>query len=554
MIDLSKDQKIILKNLFEQKKFSEFELAIENLGNFEDLPQFLIMGYAGSKVNNPESTKKDFLKSAILFEKIYSKNQSNLEALYNLIISSIKAETSELVINHLDKRYQVDDSDPKIIEGLARIHLFLGNMDLAVFYFKKLIKLNSKSIIDGGRLSLLASMNYPSGINQEEYYKTCHDLNYQFRNYQKAEEFNANYTNKKIKIGFLSGDLRKHSINFFLRDLINKIDKKKFEIIAFSNLEVSRHDGVTGYYIKNFDEWYDVFGQPDNELTRLVRSKNLDFLIDLSGFTFENRINILAARCAKIQISWMGYNNSIGIDNMDYLFTDPHLIKKNEINLYKEKLLFLPNIWNAMSTPDLMPEVNNLPFKKNKIFRFGSFNNFKKISNQVVEVWSDILNLGDCEIYLKNSGGYNKDIYDNLINKFKKKKVNLKKIIFLKRASENEFLKDYNKIDVALDTFPYPGVTTSFQSYLMGVPVLTMKGFNFNSRCGESINKNLGMNKFIAENSQDYINKAISLLKNDKLSNLRTSLRKKALNSKLFDTEKFTKNFCDILLDLLKSY
>ena len=113
-------------------------------------------------------------------------------------------------------------------------------------------------------------------------------------------------------------------------------------------------------------------------------------------------------------------------------------------------------------------------------------------------------------------------------------------------------MKDYYKIDLALDTFPYTGVTTSFQSYLMGVPVLTLKGFNMNSRCGESINKNLGLEEFIARDINEYINKAIMFQDRKKLSNLRVSLREKVINSPLFDTDKFTKNFSDILIKLIK--
>ena len=123
--------------------------------------------------------------------------------------------------------------------------------------------------------------------------------------------------------------------------------------------------------------------------------------------------------------------------------------------------------------------------------------------------------------------------------------------IFLNKTKSDEFMKDYYKIDLALDTFPYTGVTTSFQSYLMGVPVLTLKGFNMNSRCGESINKNLGLEEFIASDINEYINKAIIFQDRKKLSNLRVSLREKVINSPLFDTDKFTKNFSDILIKLI---
>ena len=552
-IDLNRDQKNKLKRLFEQKNYSKFELLVEKIGDLNNLPNYLLMAYAGSKVMNPASKKEDYLKSAIIFEKIYSGDKSNLEALYNLILSSLKAEVAKYALPHLNDRYKLKDNDQKIIEGLARIHFFLGNLDLSVKFFKELISQNSSSTIDGGRLTYLACMNYPSGITQKDYFTEASKLGETFNKYSKFKEYpKKDFKNDKIKIGFLSGDFRQHSVNFFLKDVISKINKDEFHLVALSNLEVNRHhEEVTGFYKKNFDEWFDIIDTKDEDLITLVRSLNLDILIDLNGFTYGNRVNILAARSARVQIGWCGYNNSLGIDNMDYIIADKNLIKKSEQSLYKEKIIYLPNIWNAMTKPENLPKVNELPYKTSKIFSYGSFNSFKKISNDTVKVWSKILNNSNSQLYLKNSQGYNKEVYENLKSKFEKNGVDLNKIIFLKKSDINIFLKDYNKIDLALDTFPYTGVTTSFQSYLMGVPVLSLSGHNFNSRCGESININLGMDEFIATNHEDYYNKSIFFQNKDKLSQLRLSLREKVLNSTLFDTDNFTNNLSTIFKEVL---
>jgi protein O-GlcNAc transferase len=554
IIDLKQDQKIKLKRLFEKKNYSKFENQVEKLGSIEDLPIYLRMGYAGSKVLNPNSKKDDFLNATIIFEKIYSKDKSNLEALYNLILSSLKSEICSYVLPHLLDFYKKNKKNPKIVEGLARVYFQLDNMDLSVKFFKKLIDLNPISTIDGGRLTYLASMNYPSNINQKDYYNECIKLGDAFEKYSKFQTYVDNTSlNKKVKIGFLSGDFRDHSVNFFLKDIIKKIDKKKFFIIGLSNLELKRHhEVITKFYQNQFNEWHNIIDYNDEKLVKFVRSLNLDVLIDLNGFTFGNRLNIFAARSAKKQISWCGYNNSLGIKNMDYLIADKNLIKKNEKKYYKEKIIYMPKIWNAMSKPENLPEINDLPFKKSDIFRFGSFNSFKKISDDVIKVWSKIINNSNCELYLKNSGGYNKEIYDNLLMRFKNENADTKKIIFLKKSKNTEFMKDYYKIDLALDTFPYTGVTTSFQSYLMGVPVLTLKGFNLNSRCGESINANLGLNDFIGENHNDYYKKSIVLQDKKKLSNLRSSLRKKVLGSSLFDTDNFTKDISNVFEKILK--
>ena len=552
-IDLNRDQKIKLKRLFEQKNYSKFESFVEKLGSLADLPKYLLMGYAGSKVLNPNSKKDDYLKSIIIFEKIYSKDKSNLEAFYNLILSSIKAEVASYVLPHLNDKYRLKEKDLKVVEGLARVHFFLGNLDLSVKFFKELISLNPSSTIDGGRLTYLACMNYPSGITQKDYFTEASKLGETFNKYSKFKEYpKKDFKNDKIKIGFLSGDFRQHSVNFFLKDVISKINKDEFHLVALSNLEIDRHHKeITGFYKKNFDEWFDIIDTKDEDLIALVRSLNLDILIDLNGFTYGNRVNILAARSAKVQIGWCGYNNSLGIDNMDYIIADKNLIKKTEESLYKEKIIYLPNIWNAMTKPENLPKVNELPYQTSKIFSFGSFNSFKKISNDTVKVWSKILNNSNSQLYLKNSQGYNKEVYENLKSKFEKNGVDLNKIIFLKKSDVNIFLKDYNKIDLALDTFPYTGVTTSFQSYLMGVPVLSLSGHNFNSRCGESINKNLGMDEFIATDCEDYYNKSIFFQNKDKLSQLRLSLREKVLNSTLFDTDNFTDDLSIIFKKVL---
>ena len=220
MVDLNQDQKKKLKRLFENKNYSKFESQLEKLGSIENLPIYLKMGYAGSKVLNPNSKKDDFINASIIFEKIYLKDKSNLEALYNLILSSLKAEVCHYVLPHLLEFYERNKKDPKIVEGLARTYFQLDNMDLSVKFFKKLVDLNPISTIDGGRLTYLASMNYPSGITQKNYFEEANKLGETFSKYSKFTKYTKkNFKNDKIKIGFLSGDFRQHSVNLFLKDV-----------------------------------------------------------------------------------------------------------------------------------------------------------------------------------------------------------------------------------------------------------------------------------------------------------------------------------------------
>ena len=209
-----------------------------------------------------------------------------------------------------------------------------------------------------------------------------------------------------------------------------------------------------------------------------------------------------------------------------------------------------------MSKQKNLPNINNLPAKQNSIFTFGSFNNFAKLSDETIKLWSKILNNTNSRLILKTGSKTSALTFKNILKKFNKHDVQENKILILnKNSSRKEHLSEYNNIDIALDPFPFPGVTTTFEAITMGVPVLTMRGSNFNSRCGESINLNVGMGEFIAADEQDYLAKAIQLQEDlTKLNLLRSSLRERALASPLFDVANFTNEFSSILKKAWSNY
>ena len=545
---LSTDLIIKLKKLFTEKKFTEIEFSIESLGELKKLPNNILNLYAVSKALNPNSKIDDFKLSAYCFEKIYLADKSNREVFYNLIVTSVKAVDYTYLEKHLIEEYKKDKENPKILEGLAKMNFFYNNMKEASIYYEKLVSL--KPEYANVWSSFIASLNYHYHYDQKKYLEFCRKFDETIKIETDNFKFNL-IKNKKIKIGFLSADFKNHSVSLFLREILNKLDKNEFELFGFSNLQLNFHDKMTMSLKKIFDKWHDIFNLKDEELVRLVRACNLDIIIDLSGHTYQNRINILKARCAPIQISWLGYCNTSGVKNMDYLIADPNLIKNDEHSLYSEKILYMPNIWNALSKPKNLPSIRN--DKEKNVFTFGSFNNFQKISLETIRLWSKILNVNNSRLILKSSTPFdNQKSKDILLKKFEIEKVDLKRIIVLDRKNTfEEHLDCYNKVDLSLDTFPYPGVTTSFQSWVMGVPVLTMKGFNFNSRCGESINYNLNFSELVAKNEKDYFDKSLDIKEKNNIDmNYRLALREKALKSNLFDTETFTKDFVGLIKSL----
>ena len=545
--------KIFIKYLNE-KQYSKLQLHYEKLGKTEKQLPAIIFYYACAITLNPSSNIKNLKHAHNLFEMLYVNNRHDLQLLCNMIELSFRTQEFKVVLPYVEEAYKINQNDERLLLGLSKIHLYLANLNESIKYYKILFKINPKSKIN--RDEFLTSLNYASGITQEYYLSECKNYLKLLETNKDLEDYNFNFNfknlkNNKIKIGFLSSDFKTHPVSFFLKGLLLNFNKDKFEISLISNLHKSHYDNITDELKLLTKNWININSLSDSEATNLLRSFELDILIDLCGFFRGNRFQVISNRAAKIQACWLGYNNTTGIKNMDYLIADHNLIKKEEEKLYSEKVLFLPKIWNAMTLSDSLPEIQ----KNNLIFTYASFNNFHKISDDTIDVWSKILNNSNSQIILKNpmpSSIVGEELKLNLLKKFIARGVEKKKILFINRKKDfQDHLGLYNNVDVALDTFPYPGVTTSFDAVLMGVPVLTMKGHNFNSRCGESININLQMENFIAKNKDDYFNKAISFQKEkNSLQNFGKNLREKVLKSSLFDTKDFTKSFEKIILSL----
>ena len=549
-VQLSKIQKF-----FFDKNYSKVEEIIENFGDLENLSHDALMFYAVSKLFNLKSSKKDYSIAAYCFNKIYSNDLNNKHAFYNLINASISATNFKYSKNYLIQEYKKNPADLRILEGLNKMYYFSGDMEKASIYLKEEVNallyskgLEKKNLFNVWS-SYLASLNYHIE-NQKKYFEQSKELN-QLPLLQSSVSFKKNDTNK-IKLGFISGDFSVHSVSFFLKPILQKINRDKFTLLALSNKDISTHDHFTKNLKELFDSWHDIISVPDQKLLDYIRYLNLDILIDLSGLSLRNRINIIRSRAAPTQISWCGYCNTLGVANMDYMIADRNLVYENEKDDYSEKIIYMPQIWNCFGEEDK----HNFPKilkESNAKFTFGSFNNMRKVSNKIIDIWSSILNSTDSILILKESSEESDSLKESILNKFKEKGTNVNQIVFLERTKNIEdHLKLYNKIDLALDTFPFPGVTTSFESISMGVPVLTMKGFNFTSRCGESININLDMKNFIAQNADEYISKAIYFSENikelKKISGL--ILREKAFNSPLFDNKNFTLNFEEKLVNI----
>ena len=265
-----------------------------------------------------------------------------------------------------------------------------------------------------------------------------------------------------------------------------------------------------------------------------------------------NRINIFNTRICPLQISWLGFNNSTGLKEIDFILADTNTVK-NEEKEYVTKIYKLPKIWNSHCGFEYERVFNELPFKKNNYFTFGSLNNFMKINDEVINTWIEILKkVKNSKLILKSSLFLCEEV---LTERFEEEGLT-NSIEILKKTKRNDFLSHinlYDKIDLCLDTFPFPGVTTTFEALWKNVPVITKAGYNFNSRCGESILRNANIENFIATNNEDYIEKAVYYASNiNELDNIRKILFNKIKETPLFNTKEFCNDFCEALENMQK--
>jgi len=546
MNDIGVMKAVRVKELFSKKNYEQVIVFIEsNFSNIEQTSEILnILGV--SKLQKKNSSNFDLLSAIENFRECYLKEKNTnqgIEGLLNFIASSNKANQYEDSIKYFKETELTLGYIPKLFLAIVNVYKILNDIESVIYYLKKIMKK------EGMRNEVLQRYIYFNGYLNKWSQKDF------FENTIKLEEilpqYNCNKINiqktRKIKLAFLSADIKnEHSIAAFLKTIIKNVNKDKFELILFSNSNKNKEDETPPDLKIYFDKWINIQNLNDIEAINIIRKNNINIMIDLMGLSSLNRLSLFKNRLAPIQVLWLGYNNTSGLSQMDYLIADPNLIKKNEVKFYSEKILFLPNIWNCHSGFSILRKENPAPLINNNHITFGSFNNTNKISDEVVSVWSNILkSTNNSRLIIKSSHVYSDEI---LKEKFEKNKV-LNQIIFLDRKSSfKEHIDEYKKIDLALDTFPYNGVTTSFEAIWMGVPILTLKGFNPNSRAGESINKNLNMNYLIADNKDEYLLKAIELSKNfEKVIEIRKNIFDKALESNLFNDKKFSKEFYESL-------
>lgn len=358
----------------------------------------------------------------------------------------------------------------------------------------------------------------------------------------------------RLRVGLVSGDLRQHPVGYFLEGTLNHMDPARFELIAYPAIDFA--DQLTDALRQNFAAWKPLAGKGDAEAARLIHADGVHVLLDLSGHTANNRLPVFSRKPAPVQCSWLGYFATTGVTEMDYLLGDPYVTPAEEAGHFTEMIWRLPECYLCFTPPALALDVGPLPALIRGHVVFGCFNNLAKMNDAVVTLWARLLqSVPGSRLFLKTAQLSDAGVYETTCERFAACGISRGQLYLEGFSPRAELLAAYDRVDIALDPFPYPGGTTSVEALWMGVPVITRKGDRFVSHVGESIAHNAGLPDWIAADDDDYVAKAVRFATDlEHLVNLRAGLRQQVLDSPVFNTRRFARHLEGALWALWRSW
>lgn len=544
-----------IQSLIAHKSYSQ---AIESLVTYvKEEPHFAPAYFELSRLyinTQQEHLAIDLLQEATL------KQPQNIHI--HLILAEIYYHNVSQYMYKLIALYEhlvsIEYEDPLGLFRLSYLYKQTFNEDKCNHYLRCAYEANRKS----KNFSLIlqyqiigAMLFYFNYEKQDNFYE-----NYAIK-MNSLEELSVNFKSKfmihkrresgKIRLGFVSGDIRDHSVNHFLKSLLKNLDRNKYELIAFPT--TTYEDVETQRSKVYFDKWITV----GNNLKSAedIYSCGIDILFDLSGHTANNGLLLFKYKPAPIQVSWLGYFASTGVAEMDYFITSEKCVLKEEEKYFTEKVLKLPETYLSYDFSQCEVEQESLlAHEKNNCITFGFYQNLSKVTQKDKLLWKNILKeIPTAKLIIKASELSHESIKEGFEESLINMGIDMNQIQLRGNTSLQEHLEQHNDIDIMLDASGVSGCTTTCQSLYMGVPIIAFKGSSMLTRHAEQFLSILNLNHFIASSEEEFIRIAREYSENlSELKSIKLQLRQKVLNSSIGNGQLFTKQFEEIIDKMLK--
>ncbi|MBL8200629.1 MAG: tetratricopeptide repeat protein [Chromatiales bacterium] len=439
---------------------------------------------------------------------------------------------------------KLDPRSTVLWNALANTQSSLGRVEEALQSYRKVLELEPN--VAPAHSNLLLTMHYVSGLAPGEI----------FAEHQRFGRLHAppalatgDFPNapepaRRLRIGYLSPDIRKHSVAFFLEPLLDHRDRDQFEVYAYASVKTP--DDVTQRLRGKFDQYRSVLDLTNPRLAQAIKADQVDILIDLAGHAGSLHTAVLGYKPAPVQVNYLGYPDTTGIEAVDYRITDWLADPAGAEAVHTEQLVRLPGGFLCFRPPEDPPAIAPPPRKSTGHVTFGSFNREFKVSQEVLDLWCRILlAVPGSRMMMKSIAGSDPATREHQLGEFERRGVDRSRIVLVGFIpNQADHLATYRDIDIALDTFPYHGTTTTLDSLLMGVPVITLSGYHHASRVGASLLTQAGIPDLIAHAGDEYVAKAVALAGDPgRLDALHDTLRGKLLASTLCDGPAFSRKF-----------
>jgi protein O-GlcNAc transferase len=433
---------------------------------------------------------------------------------------------------------------PEALSNLADAYKERGDLDEAIASYRQAISL--KGHFPEAHTSLVYAMNFdpdlePQTIADEHriWGRTYTDP---LKNLIQPHNNDRN-PDRRLRIGYVSPDFRGHPVATFFLPLLTAHDRKRFEIFCYS--QVAIEDSITQKIRASADVFRSIVGLSDNAVAETIRQDQIDILVDLTGHTAGNRLLMFAQKPAPLQVTYLGYPATTGLDAIDYRITDAYADPPGMTEAYhSEKLIRLPHCAWCYQPLQPPPPVSQLPALSNNYITFGSFNNFSKVSTPALHAWAEILlAVPGSRLLIKGRGLRSESAQQKVRRLMSEKGVSPDRLTLRGWVPAAEHLSLYNQVDIALDTFPYNGTTTTCEAILMGVPVVALAGKSHVARVGVSLLSNLNLSDLAGNDLGQYIQIATELATDQtRLVMLRSQLREQMEQSWLMNSPQFARD------------
>jgi len=367
----------------------------------------------------------------------------------------------------------------------------------------------------------------------------------------------SNHTSpqKRLRVGFVSGDLLSHPVGYFLEAVLRELRKRdEIDIILYSTS--TTEDAVTQRIRASAHLWVPVASMSDDAFEQRILADNPNILVDLSGHTNLHRLLVFARKPAPIQVTWLGDCGTTGIKAIDYILCDPHSVRTDEHKFHVEDPWFLPHTRLCLTAPTEWIPVAPLPAIGNGYITFGCFNNLIKMSERVVAVWARILKrIPNARLMLKAASFSDSGVREDVLQRFAAHGITADRLSLKPGSPRQEYFAAYGNVDIALDPFPFTGGTTTVDGIWMGVPIITKRGDSIVSRQGESILLNIDLPDWIAESEDDYVELAVRRAADlTHLAGLRAGLRARLEASPLCNAKLFAQHLTEAFQGMWQKY